>query len=174
MYFRSFPKIDYDVTGDGVTQTVTDIITRIAVRRSLTDRMSIFTRYDIKEEETPEMLAYELYDSAELHWIILLFNNYFDRYYEWPMSIRVLQRYTEEKYENADAVHHWEMPQTSGDKNVKIIIDDLSQYEASNRPEASSVSNFEYEVNLNEKRKSIKILSEAYVPTFIKEHKALL
>ncbi len=168
MYFRSFPKINYDVTGDGVTQTVTDIITRIAVRRSLTDRLSIFTKYDIKEEETPEMLAYELYDSAELHWIILLFNNYFDRYYEWPMSARVLQKYILGKYDLPYDIHHWEIPQNSGDKNVKIIVDQMSH------SSATGITNIEYETELNDKRKSIKILNEAYVPNFIKEHTTLL
>ena len=32
MYFAQFPTIDYDVTGNGITTTITDLLLRVKVR----------------------------------------------------------------------------------------------------------------------------------------------
>ena len=32
MYFNQFPTIDYDVTGDGTTTTIKDLLLRVKVR----------------------------------------------------------------------------------------------------------------------------------------------
>ncbi len=168
MYFKNFSKIDYDVTGTGETYRVTDIITRITVRKLLINNSALFTKYVISEDESPEKVALKFYEQVDLHWIVLLFNNYFDRYYEWPMSIRVLQKYIFEKYKEPYDIHHWEMPQKSGDKNVKITVDYMAH------PSVVGVTNIEYETELNDKRRSISILEPTYISAFISEFKNLI
>ena len=32
----------------------------------------LYDTYDVKNGETPESIAFKLYDDAELHWVILL------------------------------------------------------------------------------------------------------
>ena len=79
MYFKNFPTLSYDVTGDGNPQMVSDILTRVAIRQSVRDRNSLFSKYDVYEWETPESVALDMYGKAEYHWIVLMFNKYYDR-----------------------------------------------------------------------------------------------
>ena len=139
MYFQNFPTISYDAVGDGNAQVVTDILTRVAVRKSVRDERSLFSKYDVFDWETPESIALDLYGKSDYHWIVLLFNKYFDRYYEWPMPIQTLQKYVSDKYTNPNAIHHYETSQSSGDTNVKIKV------EVADVPTATPVTNYEYE-----------------------------
>ena len=40
MYFQNFPTISYDTVGNGNSQLVTDILTRVVVRKSIRDTQS--------------------------------------------------------------------------------------------------------------------------------------
>ena len=65
MYFQNFPTISYDAVGDGNTQVVTDILTRVAVRKSVRDERSLFSKYDVFDWETPESIALALYGKSD-------------------------------------------------------------------------------------------------------------
>lgn len=168
MYFSTMPKIEYDFVGDGNTKLVTDILTRIKVRENIRSRRSLFSKYDVFEGDTPESVAYQIYGLSEYHWIILLFNRYFDRYYEWPLSIRNLQNYVNDKYSNPNAVHHYEISQSSGNTTTKIKV------EIADEPTATPITNYEYEQELNDARKQIMILDPGYIGTFLYDFKAAL
>ena len=61
-----------------------------------------------------------MWGDAELHWIILLMNNITDTYHDWSLSTPNFLRFVNDKYSNPDAIHHWEISQTSGDTSKKI------------------------------------------------------
>ena len=86
MYFANFPLIPYDSVGDGKFKIVTNLLKRVAVRSKVNTNSALFDTYDVKEGESPEIIADKLYGDAELHWIILLVNDITDRYHQWPMS----------------------------------------------------------------------------------------
>ena len=46
----------------------------------------LFDKYDVKEGEKPEDVAFKWFGDPELHWVILMTNNVTDRYYGWPMN----------------------------------------------------------------------------------------
>ena len=46
----------------------------------------LFDKYDVKEGEKPEDVAFKWFGDPELHWVILMTNNVTDRYYDWPMN----------------------------------------------------------------------------------------
>ena len=71
MYFKSFPVIPYDSVGDLQFKDVTNLLRRVGLRTKLKSNTSLYDTYDIKEGETPEMIAHKLYGDAKLHWIIL-------------------------------------------------------------------------------------------------------
>ena len=168
MYFQNFPTINYDATGSGNPQLVSDILTRVVIRKSIRDRQALFSKYDVFDWETPESIALDLYGKSDYHWIVLLFNKYFDRYYEWPMSIQILQKYVSDKYTNPNAIHHYETSQSSGDTNVKIKV------EVADVPTATPVTNYEYERRLLDKKRQIKIVSPQYLDLFLQEFKTLI
>ena len=56
-------------------------MTRLVLRTDMRDDAFDFDYYDVKDGETPEMIAHKYYDDVELHWTIFLANNIVD-YYE--------------------------------------------------------------------------------------------
>ena len=167
-YFKNFPTIDYDVNGDGVKQTVTDILNRIAVRQSVRDNFALFSKVDIMDWDTPESLSYDTYGYSEYHWVIMMMNKYYDRYYEWPMSHRNLQRYIVDKYSNPNGIHHYEISQKSGNTTKKIRV------ETADEPTATAITNIEYEETENDKRKQILVLDKGFLGAFLSDWRTIL
>ena len=169
MYFEKFPRIQYTNTANGNPVTVTNILKRIGARQALKENSTILEKYLIRGSETPESLAFDLYGDAELHWVILLVNDIYDRYHQWPMNVNQFQAYLASKYDNPDGVHHYEIAQSSGDTNVTINIgSDNSDY-----PSATLVTNFEFEEKLQDERRSISILAGNFISQFVKEYESL-
>jgi hypothetical protein len=169
MYFAKFPRIQYTNTANGNPVTVTNILKRISARQALKENSTILEKYLIRGSETPESLAFDLYGDAELHWVILLVNDIYDRYHQWPMNVNQFQAYLASKYDNPDGVHHYEIAQSSGDTNVTINIgSDNSDY-----PSATLVTNFEFEEKLQDERRAISILAGNFISQFVKEYESL-
>ena len=168
MYFENFPTIAYDATGNKIFQTVSDILTRVVARAEVKTRDVLFTKYQVMENETPESVAFDYYGRSEYHWIVLMLNQYYDRYYDWPMTQRNLQAYVISKYADPNGIHHYEISQKSGNTNTKIKV------ELADEPSATPVTNFLYESTLNENRKQIKLLNKEYITGFTGELKELL
>jgi len=170
MYFENFPLIPYDSVGNGNFKIVTNLLKRVAVRSKVKTNLTYFDTYDVKEGETPEMLADKLYDDPELHWVILLLNDITDRYHQWPQNTNQFLAYANDKYSNVDATHHYEISQVSGDTTIKIDIGtDNTDY-----PTASVVTNYEYEEGLQDKKRKIRLLDPAYVEDFVAEFEKLM
>ena len=68
------------------------------MRSKVKSNALIFDTYDVKEGETPEMIADKLYNDPELHWVILLVNDITDRYHQWPMSTPQFLAFINDKY----------------------------------------------------------------------------
>ena len=170
MYFANFPVIPYDSVGNGDFKLVTNLLKRVAVRSKIKTNVLIFDTYDVKEGETPEILADKLYDDPELHWVILLVNDITDRYHQWPQNQNQFLACINDKYSNVDATHHYEISQVSGDTTIKIDIGtDNTDY-----PTASVITNFEYEEGLQDKKRKIRLLDPAYVEDFVAEFEKLM
>lgn len=169
-YFRRFPKIQYDVNGDGQTQLVTNITKRIAMNSKIQSNTVIFDIYDVPVGDKPEDVAFKYYDDATLHWVILLVNNITDRYHQWPMSLQMFENYLNDKYVEPSATHHYEIEQESGDTTTTINIGtDNTDY-----PSAVAISNRQYEEGLQEEYGRIRLLRKEYLPQFLKEYKNIL
>tara|TARA_Y100001938_G_C8089828_1_gene434371 strand:- start:1486 stop:1995 length:510 start_codon:yes stop_codon:yes gene_type:complete len=164
MYFDSFPVIVYK------GKDVTNLLRRVAIRSKVKTNTLIFDTYDVKEGETPEMIADKLYDDSQLHWVILLVNNIVDRYHGWPMSGNQFLDYINEKYSDTSAIHHYEIEQSSGDTTVKINIGtDNTDY-----PSATAITNYEFEEQEQNNRRSIRLLDPKFTEDFVAEFKELM
>ena len=122
MYFDTFPKILYDSKGNGQVKIVTNLLKRVAIRTKVKNKTSLFDTYTVQNGDTPESIADKLYDDPELHWVVLMVNDITDRYHQWPMYEQQFNTYVSEKYDNPDAVHHYEISQSSGDTSTKIEV----------------------------------------------------
>ena len=64
MYFAQFPLNVYDSVGDENYKVVTHLLKRVAIRAKVKVNTLFFDTYDVKEGETPEMIADKLYDDS--------------------------------------------------------------------------------------------------------------
>jgi hypothetical protein len=166
-YFNNFPKIIYDITGRGDFKVVTDLLRRVKVRDGIKNNISLFDKYNVADGQTPEQTSEILYGSQGYWWVLLLMNNVKDRYYDWPLSVRQFQTYMTSKYDNADAIRHYEITQTSGPTQIQ---DNSHLIEVnSTHPGATSVTYREYENRLQDKKRQIKILDPQYLAAFVDE-----
>jgi len=172
MYFNSFPVIPYDSKGDLQFKDVTNLLRRVGMRTKLKTNTFLYDTYNVKEGETPEMIAHKLYGDSELHWVILLVNEITDRYHQWPMTGGQFLDYLNDKYSNPDGIHHYETTQTSGDTKVKIEVENDVDEDAYTG--LTPVTNREYEENEQDKRRQIRLVDPSFVEQFVDEFKKLM
>ena len=170
MYFSKFPDIIYDPDRDGQFQICKNILRRVALREKVRTNTLLYDTYDVNEGESPESLADRLYGSSEYHWVVLMVNNITDRYHDWPMSTPQFLEMVADKYDNVDAVHHYEISQSSGDTSVKINIGtDNTDY-----PTATAITNFEHEQEQQDIKRKIRLLDPSFIADFVEEFKSLM
>tara|TARA_B100000780_G_scaffold270985_1_gene231402 strand:- start:399 stop:923 length:525 start_codon:yes stop_codon:yes gene_type:complete len=170
MYFAQFPLNIYDSVGDENYKLVTNLLKRVTIRAKVKANTLFFDTYDVREGETPEMIADKLYNDPELHWIVLMVNDITDRYHQWPKNQNQFLTYINDKYTNISGTHHYEINQTSGDTTIKINIGtDNTDY-----PTATLITNYEYEEERQDTLRKIRLLSPEYVTDFVSEFKLIM
>ena len=170
MYFAQFPITIYDSVGDENYKVVTHLLKRVAIRSKVKVNTLFFDTYDVKEGETPEMIADKLYDDPELHWIVLMVNDITDRYHQWPKNQNQFLSHINDKYSNISGTHHYEISQTSGDTTIKINIGT----DNTDHPTATLITNYEYEQERQDTSRKIRLLSPEYVSDFVEEFKSIM
>ena len=170
MYFDSFPTVPYDALGNGNPKAVTNLLRRVAVRAKIKNNTALYDTYEIKEGETPELIADKLYGNPEFHWVVLMMNDIVDRYHQWPMSRRQFLAHLNDKYTNVDGVHHYEISQSSGDTRIKINIGTSN----TDHPTATAITNREYEQERQDSLRKIRLLDPDFIDDFVTEFEILL
>lgn len=155
-FFNKFPMVDYDITGDGNTVSVKNILKRFGFTELSKTNAANFIEWIIRDEDTPEIMADRLYGSTHYYWIILLFNGMYDRFWDWPLDYRSLTNYTIAKYGalNLEAVHHYvslESVDPAYNLPAGTVVDEYYPYK-------SAVSNTQYEYETNEAKRKINVL----------------
>ena len=164
-YFDMFPEIDYNSKGNGKTTTLKNLLTRVKVVAKVEEDIFNFDYYNVKDGETPEMIAHKYYGDINLHWTILVANDVIDYYEDWPMGVQRFEQFVKDKYENPAAVHHYEIPQTSGDTTVMIDVGmNTTEY-----PSATAISNYTYEDRLQEQKRQIRLIQPRFIDDFVKD-----
>ena len=170
MYFNSFPVIPYDSSGNLIFKDVTNLMRRIGLRTKVRGNALLYDTYDVKEGESPEIIAHKLYGDTKLHWVVLMVNDITDRYHQWPMSEAQFLQYVNDKYDNVNAIHHYEISQESGDDTIKINIGTSN----SDYPTATAVTNFDYEQEQQDAKRKIRLLDPSFVSQFVSEYQSLM
>ena len=172
MYFDRFPKGNYILPGTKTFKLVSDLFRRVKIRDKIKNEASIYTEYFVSSGERPEHIAQKHFGNPELHWVVLITNNIADALYDWPMSFSAFEEYIADKYDNAEAIHHYEKVQSSGPQ-TSIDYSHLIECNSTD-PGAQAVSNREYEQRIQDKKSRIKLLEPAYLPILIEEFERLM
>ena len=173
-YFDKFPLMVYDVKNDENYKLLPDILRRVKIRSGLRAGAFIFDNYDVQDGERPEDIAFKWFGDHQLHWVILMTNNITDRYYQWPLTQPQLQEHLEDKYglANIDAVHHYEITQTSGPTSSR---DNSHLVECnSDDGDPSIISNRDYEYRKQDEYRQIRLLDPRFLDTFVEEFENLI
>ena len=186
-YFKELPNLEYlsqlpDANSNETYITVKNLFKRAKLRTDIVNIITAFQYYQIKDNERPDVVASKLYDDSELDWVILITNNITNIREEWPLSNQNLYYYMIEKYgsdENISGIHHYETTEVkdeynrlvvpSGlqvDSNYSITYSKLNNALVTVAP-VKSVTNYEYETDMNEKKRLIRILKPEYLSVVI-------
>ena len=166
MFFKAMPKISYKANGE--TINTKDIFQRVGLDRKLTSRASLEAYY-VKNGETPDIIANNLYGSSNYHWIILTVNDIVNTNEEWPKRQEEIFAYTESKYGvgNSGKDNNYRL---TSDITVKVDYNAVGIANGS----IEAVSNIDYEVDQNEKKRQIFILRTEFLSSFITQYKSLM
>ena len=166
MFFKAMPKISYKANGE--TINTKDIFQRVGLDRKLTSR-AVLEAYYVKNGETPDIIANNVYGSSNYHWILLTVNDIVNVNEEWPKRQEEIFAYTESKYGtgNSGKDHHYRLVD-----DITIRVD----YDAAGISNGSieAVSNIDYEIDANEKKRQIFILRNEFLAGFINKYKSLM
>jgi len=173
-YFSRFPLMVYDVKGNEDYKLLPDILRRVKIRSGLRAGSFLFDKYDVRDGERPEDVAFKMYGDAELHWVILMTNDVTDGYYQWPLSQPQFQEHITDKYGagNEDAVHHYEKTQDSGPTSST----DFSHLVECNEGDEGFgiISNRDYEYRKQDEYRQIRLLDKRFLDSFLEEFDNLI
>tara|TARA_B100000085_G_C18500521_1_gene495260 strand:- start:1012 stop:1308 length:297 start_codon:yes stop_codon:yes gene_type:complete len=85
--------------------------------------------------------------------------------------------YVNDKYDDVNAVHHYEITQSSGNTNTKIEVYSNSALFSGDTDfygSATAVTNLEYEEELQDQRRQIKLLDPQFLTQFVSEFELLM
>ena len=104
--------------------------------------------------------------------MILLFNNIKDRFYDWPLSQEQFETYINDKYTNVNGIHHYEVAQDSGpttsfDNSHMIQVNSTTSG-------ATAVTNYDYELRLQQKKGRIKLIKSEFLDLITDEFRTLI
>ena len=189
-YFRELPNLLYPSFLPEKTSSldfieVKNIFRRVKLRDDLFNNFTIFEKYQIPEGSRPDTVAEEIFGSANFDWVILTVAGIINVRNEWPLSNRDLYNYANNKYgESLNSTRFFETKEVK-DSNGRLIlpkgkvVDSNFTIPKPGEPTATlnpvtGISNYEYEVRLNEEKRNIFILREEYLQEFISDMREIM
>jgi len=190
-YFRYLPNFEYinrlkENKNISSYIIVKNLFKRGKLREDIFQDLTYFTKYKVIGDDRPDNVAFKVYDNQYLDWLVLLSNNVINFENEWPMEQQSFINYLYRKYvtdANLNAVHHYESSEVK-DSSGKIIIPQglhvpsdysLTYYDEGFNTEvtksglANPVTNYEYEVKLDDDKRNIYLLKSKYVSLAIQD-----
>jgi hypothetical protein len=173
-YFQYFPTVEHDLTNIGQKVTLTNILRRFVVRSDLVDRTDIFYDYSVQEGDRPDTIAEKYYDDSDMAWLVLHFNQITDPYFDWPLFNQDFTNFVKSKYGSIataqSQVHEYrqilneESMRYDGTKVEKrYLVVDETTYNSLSEESRELITNYDYEVERNDKNRDIRILDKRYL-----------
>ena len=161
---------------------VKNLFKRVFLREDIYQNLTFFKKYSVVGDDRPDNVAAQVYEDSNLDWLILLANNIVNITNEWPLGQNEFNRYLIDKYDNDydkiyNGVHHYETIEVKDSNDIVIVpkglnvsedfsttyydyfIGGLTTANDITRP----VTNYEYEENLENKKREIFILKPEYI-----------
>jgi hypothetical protein len=145
-YFNFFPKTLYVKPNESAAaDLLTNITSRFGFEQSFKENTSVFYEYEVRDGDTPEIIANKIYGDSEKHWVILSLNDIVDPNYDWPLEQRTLVRFIDEKYTaNADTANG-----QSGIVWAKSNIKEYYTIETTTHNASETITVNKYQIDVN-------------------------
>jgi len=161
------------------------------IREDIFQELAFFEKYQIEGDDRPDIVASKYYGDQNRDWLVLQSNNIINVQTEWPLSQRDFDRYCLEKYGSYDelynGVHHYETVEVKNSRGVVIVPekqqvpsdytvryydDKLEQIITVN--ETTTITNYQYEDDIQTNKRNIFLLKPTYVPLVIEDHEDMM
>ena len=189
-YFRELPNLRYPSFLKEKKSSldyieVKNVFRRIKLRDDLQKNFTIFNKYEIEEGMRPDTVAEELYGNPEFDWIVLTVAGILNVRNEWPLNNRDLYNYCFDKYDDSlNSVRFFETKEVKNADGKLILpkgkvvdsgftIPNPDNVSANLNP-VVGISNYEYETRLNDEKRSIYVLREGYIQTFLNDIREIM
>ena len=193
-YFRELPNLLYqsflpDKKSSLDYTEVKNLFRRTKLRDDLQNVFTLFDKYEIPDEFRPETVAEDFYGNDELDWVVLTTAGIVNVRNEWPLNNRDIFDYSFEKYgDNLNATRFFETKEiknSSGSiilEKGKVVDSDFvfKYYDTNGIVEVkgtnvrTGISNYDYEVRLNEEKRSIFVLKSEYLQQFLSDFRDIM
>jgi len=189
-YFRELPDLNYQSPLKTKNSSrsyvrVKNLFRRVKLRDDLQNVFTMFNKYQIPDGSRPDIVAEELYGNAELDWVVCLTAGIVNINNDWPLSSRDIYRFADSKYgTNLNNIHHYQTTEVK-DSNGRVILPAGSHVDSTftiPKPGTDTatlnpvvgISNYEYEVQLNEEKRGIYVLRKEYLQQFLNDMRTIM
>lgn len=159
--FNYYPKISYKIDSIDSLKAI-DITTSIKMKEFIKNYRGIsYTPYVIKDGERPDTVSSNVYGTPTYDWIILLANDIYDIYDDWPKDSETLSNYIVEKYGSM----------SSALSTVKYYYDskgnivDYTTWSNLSASDRTSETQYQYEIRTNINKSKIRLIKSIFIPS---------
>ena len=176
-YFRNIPKIKYDIFGtEPNTYTdVTNITKRLRFKPKVIEDITEYYTYRVKDGERPDIISYQKYGTVGYAYLLMLINDIQDPLFDWPLSTQQFEQYILNKYGSVESAqtttkYYYQTIRAEVEKTgirervpeVKYIVDSTT-YDSLAVGSRSTQTEYEWEEELNDEKRNIKIINESFI-----------
>ena len=185
-YFKKVPDFAYvsrlpnAKIGDYII--VKNLFKRGAIEPDILENLAFHTKYEIKGDDRPDNVAFEVYGESGMDWLILLCNNIINIQTEWPMLQNDFDEFLLDKYgtyEKMNETHHYETQEVKNSNKVVIVPKGLQcesdytvkYFDFNTQREVTvlsadcttEVTNYTYEERIEDAKRNIYVLKKRYL-----------
>ena len=185
-YFRQVPNFEY-VNRNAPAYDISNFIAvknlfkRGRLRPDILQDLTYFEKYVIVGDDRPDIVSDKYYDDPTLDWVVLLSNNITNIQSEWPLPQTSLDEILLDKYGTYDTlysgIHHYETKEIKDSNGVVVVPQGLevaSDYSitywdttvngyVAQTDVPTPVTNYEYESDIENRKRNIRILKPIYL-----------
>lgn len=169
---------------------VKNLFKRGKIREDFFESAVVFDKYLVKGDDRPDQVAEKLYNDPYLDWVVLISNNIINVRDEWPMAENDFNSYIREKYPDdlLTQIHHYETKKVTLPNGVTILNEgnwvdasyffmysyDGENYTKSGSDILTSKTNYEHELDMNERKRTIYVLKQQYLRSVLEDMRLIM
>ena len=176
-YFRNIPKIKYDIFGtEPNTYTdVTNITKRLRFKPKVIEDITEYYTYRVKDGARPDIISYQKYGTVGYAYLLMLINDIQDPLFDWPLSTQQFEQYIANKYGSVESAqtttkYYYQTIRSEVERTgtaervpeVKYIVDSTT-YDSLAVGSRSTQTEYEWEEELNDEKRNIKIINSDFI-----------